>query len=67
MLNYLISTFFLKLIILEIEILSLKNDRESCQTSCNDRDGHLPYLFEGIGSKFERPLSFTEKTRPLIS
>ena len=56
MLNYLISTFFLKFIILEIEILSLRSDKDTCKTSCNDRDGHLPYLFEGEGSKFCRPL-----------
>ena len=35
----------------QIEVLSLGTDLDSCKSECKSLDGHLPFLFEGLGQK----------------
>lgn len=58
MLYYLILTFFKNFIEIEVEIISLRRNRESCEFNCYHLNGHLPYLFEGIGPKMNSDLRF---------
>ena len=58
MLNYLILTFFKHFIDIEVKIISLRRNRESCESNCNHLNGHLPYLFEGISQKMNFDLRF---------
>ena len=51
MLNFMISSFFNHFIEIEIGIMSLRRNRESCERNCSHLNGRMPYLFEGIGSK----------------
>ena len=34
---------------LEIEVISMMMNRTTCETICKLKEGHLPYVFEGIG------------------
>jgi len=44
----LLSTFFVHFINIEIDIISLRRNHSFCEENCHVKNGHLPYLFEGM-------------------
>ena len=58
MLNYFILTFFKHFIEIEFKIISIRKNRDTCESNCNHLNGHLPYLFEGISPKINSDLRF---------
>ena len=47
MLGYVVTSLFKNLMNLEIEVISMMVNRTTCETNCELKEGHLPYVLKG--------------------